>query len=58
MCFEECNRFGIDALIVLDSDEYIVPTATNWDLFHLDLLDKINSNVSYRQGYHIHLRSV
>lgn len=51
--FEECNRYGINVLIVLDSDEYIVPTATNWDLFHLDLLDKINNNVSYRQGYHI-----
>ena len=39
--FDECNKLGVDVLIVLDSDEYILPTATNWDLFHLDLLDKI-----------------
>lgn len=49
--FDECSKLGIDVLIVLDSHEYILPTATNWDLFHLDLLDKINTNVTQAQGY-------
>jgi hypothetical protein len=49
--FEECGMLGIDILIVLDSDEYILPAATNWDLFQLDLLDKINTNVTQARGY-------
>ena len=49
--FDECDRLGIDVLIVLDSDEYILRVATNWDLFQLDLLDKINTNVTQAQGY-------
>ncbi len=49
--FDECSKLGIDVLITLDSDEYILPTATNWDLFHLDLLHKINSSAKEAQGY-------
>jgi hypothetical protein len=49
--FDECRKLGIDVLIVLDSDEYILPTATNWDLFHLDLLHKINTSVTQAHGY-------
>ena len=49
--FDEFAVSGIDVLITLDSDEYILPTATNWDLFHLDLLHKINSSAKEAQGY-------
>lgn len=49
--FDECAYLDIDILIIIDSDEYIIGPATNWDLFTQDLYYKINSNNTYRQGY-------
>jgi hypothetical protein len=50
--FDKAAEFGLDCLIVMDSDEYFLHKKTNWPLFMEDLEQKIRDNAhTFRQAY-------
>ena len=50
--FNVSNRFDLDCLIVMDSDEYFIHDKTNWPLFMEDLEQKIKDNAhTWRHAY-------
>jgi hypothetical protein len=49
--FDYAAFYNIDALLIMDSDEFIITSATNWQLFTEDLYHKITTNETYRQAY-------
>lgn len=54
--FDESQRHGIDNIIVMDSDEFVVHEKTNWALFIEELERHIRENKdTYIQGYTIPL---
>lgn len=48
---DEAERAWLDAIMVMDTDDYIVCEKTNYELFKKDLLEKVNINQTYRQAY-------
>jgi hypothetical protein len=54
--FDSAPVMDLDAIFVLDSDEYIVCEKTNYALFKQDLEQKIAANQTYRQAYCIPCR--
>jgi hypothetical protein len=54
--FELCKEKGIDVIIVMDSDEYVIHKKTNWPLFVEELENKVRYNKdTFVQGYTIPL---
>lgn len=55
--FEMSKVHGLDVIIVMDSDEYIIHNKTNWPLFVEELEQKIRENAdTFVQGYTIPLQ--
>jgi hypothetical protein len=48
---DEAEKHDLDAIIVLDSDEYIICEHTDYQLFKQDLERKITNNQTYRKAY-------
>jgi hypothetical protein len=52
--FDLSRDENLDALIVMDSDEFFIPKKTNWALFTKELEEKIVENkFTWRRGYSI-----
>lgn len=50
--FDKSSVLKLDCIIVMDSDEFLIPHRTNWPLFMDDLEKKIKDNAhTYRQAY-------